>query len=66
MVCVFGCLKRNVLRTHGHQAVWRWATVRLPPLLSAWLREPTGIGASAWARKMAKDTNAAGRKPEHA
>ena len=32
-----------------YQALRRWAPVRVPPLLSAWLCEPTGIGASAWA-----------------
>ena len=38
----------------------------LPSLLSACLREPAGIGPSARAWKITKDTHATGRKPKHA
>src|SRR6185369_14271789 len=57
LVYVFGCLKWRVRR---------WPPVRVPPLLSACLREPAGIGSSARAWEIPEDPNAAGRKPEHA
>ena len=66
LVCVFGCCKRSVLRSSGHQALRCRTTIRLPPLLSACLREPAGIGPSARAWEITKDPNATGRKPEHA
>src|SRR5262249_9694240 len=66
LVCVFGCFKRSVLRSPRHQAVRCRTPVRVPPLLSACLCEPTGISASARAWEITKDPNAAGRKPEHA
>ena len=66
LVCVFGCCKRSVLRSSGHQALRCRTTVRAPSLLPACLRKPTGIGTSARARKIAKDQNATGRQPEHA
>src|SRR6476469_3482429 len=66
LVCVFGCCKRSVLRSPRHQAVQGRAPVRLLPLLSACLCEPTGIGPSAGAWEITKDPNTAGRKPEHA
>ena len=55
-----------VLRSPGHQAVRRGATVRLPALLSACLREPARVGAPARPWKITKNPNAAGWKPQHA
>lgn len=56
---MFGGFKRRVLRSPGHQAVWRWAPVCLPALLPACLRQPARVGAPARAWEITKNPNAA-------
>ena len=63
---MFGCCKRRILRSSGHEALRCRATVCVPSLLPACLRKPAGIGPSARACEITKDQNAARRKREHA
>jgi hypothetical protein len=66
LVYVFGRLERGVLWPPGHQAVRRRTAVRLPPLLPARLRQPTGIGPSKRALEGAENPDAVGRQRKHA
>jgi hypothetical protein len=49
---VLRSLKRRVLRPPGNQAVRRWPPVRVSPLLSACLCEPTGTSAVLKSQKI--------------